>query len=318
MKKVIFLLLAVISVNIISCKKSETSPAIQAPIGNPNYQSTSGPYGSLRSIYNSLCPTPTIITIDPDTSSILYGKSASYSIPSFCFLTQDGTLARDSVQIEINEFLRKGDILFSGVLPAEDGNPLLSSGEVYINATKNGEKLIIGPSGFPLMLSFPRLEGIHNDGMSIFQGYPYPSANGILNWVVADKNQTSINIYSSGFNQFFTDTLGYFSMSKPIDNADFQDFILKISGVTIPGDSSIGAYAIYDDYRSVWAMNNIKDSTIHEKQVAKLPVHFVVFTVVNGYFYGGITAATPSTGATYTVNLLQTDPVKFKATLDSL
>jgi len=65
-------------------------------------------------------------------------------------------------------------------------------------------------------------------------------------------------------------------------------------------------------------MNHIQDSTITETQALDLPVHFVVFTVVNGYFYGGITAAIPNAGSTYTVNLLQTDPVKFKGQLDSL
>src|SRR6185437_3037252 len=137
MKKIIFPLLVLLTLSVISCKKNDKS----SPANN-----TPGSYTSLSSIYRQLAPKSKIVTVNADDGSSFYGNSGTrYIFPAGAFVKGDGTNVTGNIQIEVNEFLNKSDMLFSEILPVSNGLPLLSAGEIYVNATQGGQKIYLKP-----------------------------------------------------------------------------------------------------------------------------------------------------------------------------
>ena len=79
--------------------------------------------------------------------------------------------------------------------------------------------------------------------------------------------------------------------------------------------------ALYDNYKGVWPLGltgSFANGVYIEGHVPNIPVHFVSYGIINGKFYGGVTAATPVTGGNYTIFLSQVDPTAFKGQLNNL
>jgi len=313
MKKIIFVALA-ISVAIFSCKKSDTSTPSNN--NNNNNTTTTGPYSSLSSVYASLNPQSKTVSVNVASGASFYGNSGTrYIFPANCFQTQIGTSVTGTVLVQVNEFLTKGDMIFSGILPYSNGNALFSGGEISVSATQNSQSLFLKPYN-TFQANIPQFGATNNTGMSLFSGQPNQTTNNIVNWALDDSTRGYI-IYNGDTIGIFSDSLGLCNADRFMTNPNYQNFSVNATGITIPTDSNVSAYVMYDNYKGIWKLTGSGNS-FTENHVPNIPVHFVVFTVINGYFYAGITAATPATGSTYTVNLSQTTPAVFKAQLDSL
>jgi len=103
----------------------------------------------------------------------------------------------------------------------------------------------------------------------------------------------------------------------------FQTFtvVAKVAGTILNSSYKVYGYTLYDDYKGVWPLGRIgsyADGVFTEEHVPNIPVHFVIFTLVNGKFYGGIGSATPATDSSYTVPLTNVNPATFKKQVDAL
>ncbi len=299
-----------------ACKKNSDPSTVTTVTGS---------YNSLNDIYNLLRNQPKTVSFDATAGGSFYGNSGTrYIFSPNCFIDAAGDSIKGTIQISVTEYLQKGDMIFSKMLPVSNGLPLITGGEFNISAVQGTTKLFLRPfSGF-FSAKIPQ-GGTAMTGMSLFTGIPATDTTlTTINW----NNMVDSTAYHTvGACIYNGDTLTILSDSLRECNADqfmtspnYQTFTVTaaISGTTLPAGTIVNAYALYDTYKGEWPLLDGTNGVFSEHHVPNIPVHFAVFTIVNNKFYAGTLGTTPATGANYTVTLTETDPTAFKTTLNAL
>ena len=313
-------LIIILSAFLFSCSKKQTN----------NTATTRPTYSSMDSIFSMLSVQPKTLSVDAVNGGSYYGNSGTrYIFYGNSFMTAAGGSVTGTVQIQVSEYLQKGDMLFSKMLPISNNEPLLSGGEINVSATQNGQPVYLQPYNY-FQANLPQ-PGTPDTAMKFFSGQPTLDTTQFkTNWIgaVADSNH-----YFSGFVEEIAaggDTLSIISDSLKECNADyfmtspnFQTFTVTITvtGATLPSTGKPYGYTLYDNYKGEWPLGEIgsySNGIFTEEHVPNIPVHFAVFTLINGNFYGGTLGATPTTGSNYTVMLNLVDATVFKAQLNAL
>lgn len=311
MKKILapialFLLLAT------SCKKEEPNNNVTI--------STYKTYSSMDEIFNELSLKPKVVSIDAAAGASFYGNSGTrYIFQPNCFIDATGATVTGNIQIEVTEWLNKGDMIFSGVLPISNGESIVSGGEFKVKASKGGAELFIKP-GKTFEAKIPQF-GSKDTVMQFFKGDEIPQqiANR-ANWRLSPTDSFSRVVFNGDTISLFSDSIGFCNadrfMKRPFTYQEFKVTIVPPIGVTIAPTDELFTIALYDNQKSLWKcgwygapVNNVYS----EGHVPNIPVHFISHVLVNGHFYGGVQAATPKTGENYTVTLKEVDPKEFKA-----
>lgn len=304
----------------VSCNKDDNTVNTKS-----NFQT----YSSMDTIYQMLEVKPKYVTVNGAAGGTFYGNSGTrYVIPPNCLQDASGNPVTTNVQFEVAEYLKKGDMIFSKMLPISDGEPLLSGGEISINATLSGQPIYLRPGGCTVSATIPR-DKDSTQGMQFFSGQPIvnPVDNNV-NWKQKSDTLSHNAIVYNG------DTITIISDSLKQCNADrflkppvkYQTFTVAISisgNILLPASSQLHATTLYDNYKGIWLLGNrfygsYNNGTFTESHVPETPVHFVAYVLIDGHFYAGVTAATPKTGERYTVTLVETDPTAFKGQLNNL
>ncbi len=77
--------------------------------------------------------------------------------PANCFLNQNGTPVTGTIEINIQEVTTQSATMLSGITTATDEGLLQSGGMIYIDASQNGQELIVNPAS-SLMIIVPASE----------------------------------------------------------------------------------------------------------------------------------------------------------------
>jgi len=295
---------------------------------NPVSTTTTVSYSSMDTIFSMLNVQPKTLMVDAVNGGSFYGNSGTrYIFYGNSFQTATGANVTGTVQIQVAEYLQKGDMLFSKMLPISNNEPLISGGEINVVATQNGQPVYLKPH-FIFQANMPQ-GGAAATGMQYFSGQPTLDTTQFkANWIQPALDTTH---YAAGtvINVKF-DTLGIISDSLRFCNADYfmispnyQNFTVTVAvtGAILPAIGRVFTYALYDNYKGEWPIGpfgSYTNGVFTEHHVPNIPVHFVAFTLINGKFYGGIIGATPTTGGNYTVNLTMQDPTAFKTSLNQL
>ena len=97
-------------------------------------------------IFNMLSLQTKAATINADSGGVFYGNSGTrYIFKKSSFITAAGVNVSGNIQIVVNEILKKGDMIFSRVLPVSNGEPLFSGGEIYITASQTSQQIFLKP-----------------------------------------------------------------------------------------------------------------------------------------------------------------------------
>ena len=299
-----------------ACKKNSDPSTVTTVTGS---------YNSLNDIYNLLRNQPKTVTIDAAAGGSFFGNSGTrYVFYPSSFIDGAGNTITGNVQISVTEYLQKGDMIFSKMLPVSNGLPLITGGEFNISAVQGTTKLYLRPFSGAFTANIPQ-GGTAMPGMSLFTGIPATDTTvTTINWA----NKIDSNAYHTiGACVYNGDTISIISDSLHECNADqfmtspnYQTFTVTaaISGTTLPAGTIVNAFALYDTYKGEWPLLDGTNGVFSEHHVPNIPVHFAVFTIVNNKFYAGTLGTTPATGANYTVTLTETDPTAFKTTLNAL
>src|SRR5690606_13790530 len=112
-------------------------------------------------------------TIDAETGGSIYGDQGTELVfePN-AFLDGNGSPVTGDVTIELIESYKKSDMLLmnmptNGRRPNGDVETIISGGEFYVNATKDGENLQLD-EGFTLLA--PAANNVFDADMAIFNG----------------------------------------------------------------------------------------------------------------------------------------------------
>ena len=279
----------------------------------------------MDAVFGMLSLQPKTLTVDATAGGSYFGNSGTrYIFYGGSFMTASGATVTGNVDIQVTEYLQKGDMIFSKMLPISNGAPLISGGEINVLATQNGQPVYLKTHNL-FVANLPQ-PGTPDTAMNFFASTPNLDTTTIkTNWLPIAKDTSHYNVkivVGSG------DTLTMFSDSMKLCNADhfmtsysYQNFTLAItmSGSPAVSSNAIYAYALYDNYKGAWPVHSVgSENSFSVDHVPCIPVHFAVFTLNKGVFYGGVTGATPVTGSTYTIDLTEQEPFAFKNLINGL
>ncbi len=284
-------------------------------------------YSSMNTVYDMLRAQPMYTTINSTTGGSFYSASGTrYVFDPACFMDGTGGPVTGNVQIAVTEYLKKGDMIFSKMLPVSNNEPLLSGGEVSVYATQGGKELFLRP-GYYYQAIIPQ-GGTPMPGMTYFAGNPaQDTAVNKVNWnnkidSTGGHGAFGMVVYQGDSLDIISDSLHECNADQFMTSPDYQNFnvTIAVTGAVL-GSNHVFGYTLYDTYKGVWPLGEIgsySNGVFNEMHVPNIPVHFAVFTLINNRFYGGVTAATPASGSNYNVTLTEVDPVAFKGQLNNL
>ncbi len=301
------LLLFVFAVSVFSCGKDYDSGSV-LPSDTP------GPY-TLQSAMASVAVKPKVVTLNAADGGSFNGESGTrYIFPPNSFVSSTGEVIDGDVQVTVSEYLTKVDMLFSGVLPLSNGTPLISGGEVNVEAMRSGQEIKMD-AGKEFTINMPQ-KGTPVAGMELFTGNMDSSTNSV-SWTPASSTSGSLGymgdtISVSSANLHFINADGFYN--NPI--AVKININLEITGVSM--NDSFLVYCLVDSVNSVYPLARPVAGTITNGNALSRPMHLAALGVINGNLYGGIIAITPTNEATYAIPLSKTTPSSFKSQLGVL
>ncbi|MCB0700353.1 MAG: hypothetical protein H6551_05400 [Chitinophagales bacterium] len=347
----VYLLVFMLTLLAIGCKKEKqnkihnqtgtttdpndpTTPGNPTNPNNPGNPSTPGNY-TFSKVFNDLEVKYKTLTIDATKDNSFFGNSGTrYVIKANALVTPGGAPVTGNVQVQVREFLNRGDMIFSRMLPVSDGAPLVSGGEIDIQVTQNGTPLNLRPNT-PLQVFVPQ-KGNADPDMQVFSGQPVTGdPQNQVNWrvdsprvivdslQVVDTSNRVVPIYRPGAQ----DTLKMISDKLRLCNIDkylkiYQNELITVkvtsSGDTIPNSTPLFCYALFNNLNIAYPIYIYDLNNTREVHLMKLPINFVAFTIINGHFYGGVVTPAQKTGTTVNIVLNKVDPAAFKITLNNL
>lgn len=281
-----------------------------------SYKNQGTPNGSytLQSAFASLAVLPKTVTINAGTGGTFAGNSGTrYIVPAGAFKKSDGTVVTGNVDVTVSEFVKKSDMLFSGVLPITATDALISGGEVNLTAKQGGQDLQMAP-GKKYQANIPQKNP--TPGLSLFTGTKDPVTNTVI-WKPANDTSGQI-IYNGDTVSILSTNVNFANADRFFTNPQYQSFTISLSADGIAMNDSVAAFALFDNYNGVWPMMAIINHVVNESHLPSTPVHFAVISIIKGNFYGGLLGVTPTTGSNYTMVLKKTTPSAFKAQIDAL
>ncbi|MCW3120756.1 MAG: hypothetical protein JWQ38_248 [Flavipsychrobacter sp.] len=331
MKKVLFpfVLLAILFA---SCKKKDSSVSTT----NTNNFKT---YTSMDEVYALLALQAKVVTFDAQAGASFYGNGGTrYIFSKNSFIYANGDTVTGNVQIEVTEWFKKGDMIFDGMLPISNGESIVSSGEFNVKATKDGKQLFLR-NGYYLRVNVPRF-GSTDKNMSLFRGITNGGTpTNKVNWQLTPADTATIPYIDTSIHTYtgivpraihtFQDTVRTIIDSFGGWNCDHfvQGYgILHTCSVNITASghensalSIPNTYALYQPENLLVHLNATKANNVFYGLLPTTPFYFVSFGLIDGHFYGGVTAAiSPKQDSTYNIQLTEVDPKDFKAQINGL
>lgn len=293
-----------------ACKKDDDT--------SKNYV-VSGPYGNMDDAYASAVQKPTTASVSVSSGGSVRSISGTrFIIPANAFIDASGNPVTGSVDVVVNDWLHRGDMVFSKMLPTTATEPLESGGQAMIKVTQGGKDVFLKP-GMQVQMNLPQF-GKAVAGMQFFAGDPTPAgaANNVT-WRGVDTTRRAWAIYNGADTiSLFSDSVGYANADRFLTNPNYQDYHVKFTMADGSSAGTVYGYTFFDGQKTIWPLFSPVSGTFHEEHVPDIPVHMIIVTLQNGYFYAGTLAATPKTGQTYTVTLQKTDPNAFRAQMNAL
>ena len=296
-----------------SCRKTARVTVDPPPVDSTTYYTY-----SMSSIYTSLKNQPKTVTFDPSVGGQVVGNSGTvYTFPANAFQPASGGSVSGTITLMLTEYLDKGDMIFSRVMPYTDGRALISAGELLVEAKQGGVKLFL-KSGVTFTAAIPQ-KGMVSTGMSFYYGETVNATINPINWLTGTGGAGTASTFGDTVT-LVSDSVGYISGGKEFTSPSYQAVTLTVNGVTFDDSDHVQAYAVYDNYRSVFPMTGRYHQKFTEDSVLNKPLHFVVYTVYHGDFYGGISTSsvTPLTGGSYSVTVTKQNPITFLHTVNGL
>ena len=313
MKKPVSILVVLILAIAASCTKKPT-PVV------PNPTATPGDYVSMNEVFGLLTLPTKTVTINADSGGTFYGTSGTrYIFPKSAFVTSAGVTVTGSIQITVNEILKKGDMIFNLNLPVSNGDPLISGGEIYTSAAQGGKQIFLKPY-FLYQVNIPQTGKFDNISTYYSGSTLGGSLTNTMNWTRNPARIAGTVFYTKDSVSISSDSLEWCNAARTISSPDYQSFTVTVvaTNATISPTDALYSYVMYDNHKGVWALSNASNNVYNEKHTAHMPVHFVSMALINGHFFAGVLPALPTNNTNYTVTLTEVDPVAFKGQINAL
>lgn len=210
-KKSFTLLLSLIVIITVSCKKDTINPSEETP---PQPTSAFSNVNAVALLNNLATPLQTYTINAANFHSFTCANGTIINIYPNAFLTQSGTVVTGAVTIEVKDILSKKDMILNNAMPVSDGQLLVSGGEVYFNATQGGQKLKMNPASY-VNMKVPTGASTSNQMLEFYSQGSENLSNSNLNWVTATDsfpNPIAVTTTTAGTGQgtyydFYSDSV---------------------------------------------------------------------------------------------------------------
>ena len=289
----IFMLIALVLFN--ACKKEDDSPSGSNNNGSNNTNTNI----VLDFFKDNLNEATQITSVDITNGNYIYGNNYwTYIYISDCsFLDSDGNQVTGIIDFELIEAQTKLDMLkLNKPTFTSDGQLLVSGGILYVNASQNGEDLIINPN-CGLNVNMPNYSNNSNNGnMQYFSGDV--DLNGVFGWDLEEDVTviTPQDFDTSGF-YFPIDSVGWI-------NCDYFNTNAPLTGVQVElpsgfNGSNSQCFIYYNSINSLAGLydgdqNGVFDLGAGYETPVGMSVKFIAISgdSLNGYYHH-ITSNTP-------------------------
>ena len=307
MKRFTYLLLPGLMLTLLfSCKKNED--------GEHNTV-TPGAYRTLDEAVASTAPIArsTSISVSSGDTSLTAANGTRFIFPPNAFETLNGGKVTGSVQVTIQDWLKKGDMFFGKVQPLSYGEPLESGGEAFVQITQNGEVLRLKPGLF-ITVKFPQF-GLSGPSFSGYKGRTIIGSQNTVNWIEDMDQITASTLVDTVAVK--SDTLHYVQAAVPFPFNGYNNFTVTMT-TPVTLEQSL-AVVLYDGHKAMYPLESAIDNIVHAQHVPSAPLHLVVMGINAGNFYGGIVAIpAPGTDSTYQVIIKNTTPASLRLQMNNL
>jgi hypothetical protein len=155
-----------------------------------------------------------IFTIDAQQQNTIKANDGTIIlIQPNTFVNADGHVVKGEVTLEVKEMYNATDMILSNASTVSNDMPLISGGEVFIDARQNGEVLKMD-NNKPMAVQMPSRIGT-KDEMQMFHG---EAGNNSVNWTLANANSYSpvanSNSPTGSSYNFSTTAMGWINCDK--------------------------------------------------------------------------------------------------------
>lgn len=290
---------------------------------------TPGAYRSLEEAVNSTAPVAKSTAMSVSSGGILVAPGGTTIIfPPNAFETLSGGKVTGSVNVTVNDWLHKGDMVFGRVLPITYyktdppaqgetfDKPLASAGEAFIQVTQNNQVLRVRKDQHVMVL-FPQQPGGPLLSTPIgWVGRTMIGSGNTVNWLAVDTN-VLLPIQYADTIALRADTLHYVQAAEQLGISGFSNFTIKLnSSVTLEKSMAV---ALYDGYKAIFPLPGANGGEIRVSGVPAMPMHIAVMGINQGNFYGGVVSVpSPASDSTYSVIIKAQEPATLRLHLNSL
>jgi hypothetical protein len=305
MKRSLLLIVPFIAIALLfSCKKEEGSHNTVTP----------GGYESLDDIFARTTHTATTQSVIVSTGGEVISKGGTHVFfPPNAFQSYNGTVITGSVDVKVNDWVRKGDMVFGKVLPVSNNQALTTSGQAYVEVTQKGVPVRLR-KGYRMILKFPTFT-ITSTGDSVYLGKTVAGSVNTVNWYRNDTIGVSNIVGDTTY--LTSDSLRYIASSHYLNPSTNANFTIRLDA-PIALEQTV-AVALINGVRSVYPVSSAISNSIYAQHIPAMPLHVAVMGVTKGVFYGGIVPINnPMTDSTWTVTIKQVDPQAFRLQMNAL
>lgn len=129
--------------------------------------------------FASTIPSSQYFDIDGNVNEVVQGQTGTVIFfPKGCFRNSKGEVIIENIKVELMEALSIDKMLLSNLTTTSDGEPLETGGMLYLNATANGEQLLIDDEK-PVYVEIPTSK--KKAGMMVYKGVRDNEGN--MNWI---------------------------------------------------------------------------------------------------------------------------------------
>lgn len=178
-----------------------------------------------------------VFSINTDRDTIIETEHGIViAIPANAFVTKQGTLAKNPVELEIKEAMTAADIMKAQLSTTSNGKLLETGGMFYINA-RNGEENLVIDKTKAVNVNVPN--NSNKSDMQLFRGERLD--DGSINWIdpkPLQRKLTTVDITTLNFYpEHFLDSVkafGFDSKNKKVTDSIYYSFSTDCNAAFIP------------------------------------------------------------------------------------
>ncbi|MBA9073099.1 hypothetical protein GGR22_001225 [Flavobacterium gossypii] len=295
--------LFILGILVASCSKNDDGDT-------PDYVPSASAFAALRE--EALDTQTFTFNAEDGATTFTTANGVQFTINGNC-LTQNGNPITGQVVVEYAELFNPGTMLVTnkptmGRMPNGDMSLLISGGEFYINATKNGQQLAIS---CPMQVIIPaNLTGGADTGMSLWDGTIDEDGN--LEWDEQDRANGENGVFVEGPNYYaYFSSFGWTNVDRFYSDPRPKTTILAEAPTGYNFENS-AIYLHYDGEGSSLAKLDTFNPTTNQfsEHYGQIPVglecHVIFVTEDNGQWRYAIKSVTIAANDVYVFTLAET------------